>query len=91
MRPRSRPGTRLESRGAMLEDRLPPLPYLADRHAVADAATLVATFGAHAACEAAARADRSRDIGNALRFAHWRQIERLILVWESDEPRGRLH
>jgi hypothetical protein len=68
-----------------------PLPYLPDRAAVADAAALVDTYGDEAGMEAAARAERSRDLGNAVRFAHWRQIERFIVLMESDEPHGRIH
>lgn len=74
----------------MFDDRA-ALPYIADRNALADAAALIASFGATAAGEASARAERSRDLGNVVRFAHWRQIERFILVLASDEPRGRLH
>lgn len=66
-------------------------PYLADAGAVADAAQLIAAHGVHAADEAAARADRSRDIGNHIRFCHWRQIERLITVLAADQALGTVH
>lgn len=65
--------------------------YLSDQSAVADAAQLIAAHGARAADEAAARADQSRDIGNHLRFCHWRQIARLIAVMAADEAVGTVH
>lgn len=67
------------------------LPYLADPQAVADAAALLADFGDDAGFEAAARADRSRDQGNAIQFCHWRQIERLIVLLASDDVVGTIH
>lgn len=54
--------------------------HLPDRAAAADAAELIARFGAYAASEAAARAERSRDLGNLVHFCRWRQIERMILL-----------
>jgi hypothetical protein len=48
-------------------------------------------FGEDAAMEAAARAERSRDVGNVLHFCHWRQIERVIETLASDEVRGTVH
>lgn len=68
-----------------------PLPYLASRTAVTDADALIASFGDDAGFEAAARADRSRDLGNVVRFAHWRQIERLIVLLASDDVVGSIH
>lgn len=59
---------------------MPPHVHLPDRAAAADAAELIARFGVHAASEAAARADHSRDVGNVTAFCRWRQIERLILL-----------
>lgn len=67
------------------------LPFLPDRLAVSDADELIASFGDDAGFEAAARADRSRDIGNHLHFCRWRQIERLILLLSSDEAVGTVH
>ena len=68
-----------------------PLPYLSSPRAVADAGALIASFGDDAGFEAAARADRSRDLGNVIQFAHWRQIERLIVLLASDEVTGTVH
>jgi hypothetical protein len=69
----------------------PTIPYVADRSAVAEADALIAGFGDDAGFEASARADRSRDLGNAVGFARWRQIERLVALLASDEVIGRVH
>lgn len=68
-----------------------PLPYVADRAMVADATELLARFGEEAGFEAAARADRSRDLGNVVNFCRWRQIERLVLVLSEREVTGTRH
>lgn len=65
--------------------------YLPDRSAAADAADLMARFGDYAASEAAARADRSRELGNIIHFCRWRQIERLILVLAAGGHAHTLH
>jgi hypothetical protein len=70
---------------------LSKLPYLADRGAVADAASLIDTHGPYAAYEAAMRADRSRSLGNYVHFCRWRQIERLIALLATDAPFGTVH
>ena len=67
------------------------LPYLSGRQSYEDAAELMATFGANAGYEAAARADRSRYLGNHIHFCHWRQIERLIVLLTEEEPIGTIH
>ncbi|GLV25779.1 hypothetical protein TomTYG75_21730 [Sphingobium sp. TomTYG75] len=67
------------------------LPYLSDRKSYDDAAELMAAFGDNAGYEAAARADRSRDLGNYIHFCHWRQIERLIVLLTYDAPLGTVH
>lgn len=65
--------------------------YLAARGDVDDASALIAAFGDDAALEAAARADRSRDIGNHLHFCRWRQIERLVALLHGDRAVGTVH
>jgi hypothetical protein len=65
--------------------------HLPDRAAAAEAAELIARFGDFAASEAAARADRSRDLGNVAHFCRWRQIERLILLLTSDRSEHTIH
>ncbi|WP_322963839.1 hypothetical protein [Sphingomonas fuzhouensis] len=65
-------------------------PFLTDRD-VADAAEMMETFGHAAGDEAAARADRSRDLGNHIHFCRWRQIERLIDLLSGDEAVGTVH
>ncbi len=67
------------------------LPYLSNRASFEDAAELIARFGDDAGYEAAARADRSRDLGNHIHFCHWRQIERLIVLLACERPVGTLH
>ncbi|WP_336959154.1 hypothetical protein [Sphingobium aquiterrae] len=67
------------------------LPFLSSRKSYEDAAELIAMFGDNAGYEAAARADRSRDIGNHIHFCHWRQIERLIVLLSIDEALGTVH
>lgn len=51
----------------------------------------MALFGDNAGYEAAARADHSRDLGNHIRFCHWRQIERMIVLLSIDRPIGTVH
>jgi len=65
-------------------------PYL-DRREVADAAELIRTFGEDAGCEAAARADRSRDLGNHIHFCRWRQVERLVVLMSIPRAVGTVH
>lgn len=65
--------------------------HLADSGAVTAATDLIARFGSGASDRAAASARAARDIGNHLHFCRWRQIERLILLLESDEAVGTVH
>jgi hypothetical protein len=67
------------------------LPYLADRAELTHATDLITMFGAEAGMEAAARADRSRDLGNYLHFCRWRQIERMIVLLSVDRAIGTVH
>ncbi|MFD1787778.1 hypothetical protein ACFSC3_09345 [Sphingomonas floccifaciens] len=75
----------------LFEDMNEPLPYLANLQSVADADALLAAHGADAGTEAAIRAERSRDLGNAVQFCHWRQIERLIVLLTSGDVVGTVH
>ncbi|ONF95753.1 hypothetical protein [Sphingomonas jeddahensis] len=65
--------------------------YLADRHMVADAASLMRVFGDYAADEAAIRADHSRTLGNVVHFCRWRQVERLVRLLAANAPSGTVH
>jgi hypothetical protein len=65
--------------------------HLPDRAAAADVEELIARFGSFAASEAAARADRSRDLGNVVHFCRWRQIERMILLLTADRGQRAIH
>ena len=66
-------------------------PFINGRASLADAALLLETYGDDAGFEAAARAEASRELGNVLRFCHWRQIERVIVTLSEQEPRGTIH
>ena len=55
------------------------------------AAELIETFGESACGEAAARAGRSRDMGNHIHFCRWRQIERLIGLLSTEKAFGTVH
>ena len=66
-------------------------PFIHGRLALADASELIERFGDDAGFEAAARAERSRDDGNVVRFCHWRQIERVIATLSSEEVTGTIH
>ena len=65
--------------------------YINGRLALADASDLIDRYGDDAAFEAAARAERSRDLGNVARFCHWRQIERVIATLSCEEVTGTIH
>lgn len=66
-------------------------PYLADTRPHHDAAHLLAAFGAHAAGEAAARAERSRVLGNHLHFCRWRQVARLLAALGAERAAETIH
>ena len=65
--------------------------FIHGRGALADAADLIDRFGDVAGLEAAARAERSRNIGNIAHFCHWRQIERVIVTLSCEEVLGTIH
>ena len=65
--------------------------FIAGRTAVTDALSLVDEYGADAPIAAAMRAVQSRDVGNVLKFCHWRQIERLSALLASNNVEGSLH
>jgi hypothetical protein len=69
----------------------PALPILTDHAVLTDARALIDGFGDEAGLEASTRADRSRDLGNVVHFARWRQVERLIEVLASDAAIGTVH
>lgn len=68
-----------------------PMPYVSDRAMLTQATDLIAQFGGDAPVEAAARADRSRDLGNVVHFCRWRQVERLVAMLTADEAIGTVH
>lgn len=66
-------------------------PVIADRDSFEAAAELLAAHSGGALAEARRLAERSRDVGNVLRFCRWRQAGRLIEVLASGEVSGPLH
>ena len=67
------------------------LPYIAANRPLHDAAHLRMLFGALAADEAAARADRSRALGNHVHFCRWREVGRLLDLLDTREVAGTVH
>ena len=65
--------------------------FIAGRAALSDAAELIDHYGDQAVLAAAQRAEQSRNADNVLRYCHWRQIERMIAVLDSDEVQGTVH
>ena len=57
--------------------------HIPDAAAAREAAELIERFGGFAADEAAARAVRSRELGNVVKYCRWRQIQRLIEYLDS--------
>lgn len=62
-----------------------------DRRAYDDAAQLIENFGQHAGYEAAARAERSRNLGNHIHFCRWREVERMIAALSQTDAVGSIH
>jgi hypothetical protein len=67
------------------------LPMYIEPRDVVAAEVLIGQFGKEAGCEAAERAEASRNIGNHLQFCRWRQIERLILMLNVETTLGAIH
>lgn len=65
--------------------------HVPDAAAVSEAAELIEQFGGFAADEAAARASRSRDLGNVIHYCRWRQIQRLIEVLGEEQMDATRH
>jgi hypothetical protein len=70
---------------------LNPHVHLPDAAAAAEAAELIERFGGFAADEAAARASRSRDLGNVIHYCRWRQIQRLIEMLGEEQLEATVH
>ena len=71
--------------------RLEELFYIANRSSIAQAEDLLAQFGMLAIDEAAARSRHYRELGNAIRFCEWRQIERFLMLLSQDVAVGTVH
>jgi len=67
------------------------LPLYVENHDVSQAQELISRFGEEASLEAAERAENSRNIGNHIQFARWRQIERLIVMLSLKTTIGTIH
>jgi hypothetical protein len=68
-----------------------PHVHISDAAAANDAAELIDRFGQFAADEAAARASRSRDLGNVIHYCRWRQIQRLIEYLDCGKLEATVH
>lgn len=78
---------RASTKGAGLEE----IFYIADRNSIDQAQDLLQRYGMLAIDEAAARSRHYRDLGNAIRFCQWRQIERFLSVFTQDVAIGTVH
>lgn len=65
--------------------------YIADRNSIAQAEELIREFGMLAVDEAAARSRHYRELGNAIRFCEWRQMERFLSLLTLDMAVGTVH
>ena len=65
--------------------------YIADRNSIAQAEELIREFGMLAVDEAAARSRHYRELGNAIRFCEWRQMERFLSLLTLDMAVGPVH
>ena len=65
--------------------------FVSDRESYEAAAELIAVYGEHALSEAAARADRSRDLGNHIHYARWCRVGRTILLLGDPGQGAPLH
>lgn len=67
------------------------MPLYVENRDVNEAQELMNEFGLEAGLEAAERAENSRNIGNHIQFARWRQIERLIMTLSLKTVAGTVH
>jgi hypothetical protein len=65
--------------------------FVIDREAYDGAAELIDNWGAEALSEAAARAERSRDVGNHIHYTRWCRVGRAILLLGDPEAVGTIH
>ena len=66
-------------------------PFMADRASIDDALALIRRHGDEAGWAAAERAEHFRGQGNALNFARWRQIERMVVYLSIDTALDTRH
>lgn len=65
--------------------------YIADRDSIDQAEALIREFGVMAVDEAASRSRHYRELGNAIRFCEWRQMERFLSLLTLDMAVGTVH
>ncbi len=65
--------------------------FVIDREAYDGAEELMVGWGEQALAEAAARAERSRDLGNAIHYTRWCRVGRAILQLGDPESAATLH
>jgi hypothetical protein len=67
------------------------MQFVIDREAYEGAELLIEGWGEAALAEAAARAERSRDLGNHIHYTRWCRVGRAILLLGDPETNGTLH
>ena len=70
---------------------LEQIQFVIDREAYDGAEQLIECWGEAALAEAAARAERSRDLGNHIHYTRWCRVGRVILLLGDPEAGGTLH
>jgi hypothetical protein len=70
---------------------LEQMQFVIDREAYEGAELLIEGWGEAALAEAAARAERSRDLGNHIHYTRWCRVGRAILLLGDPETNGTLH
>jgi len=85
----AKPSTTLS--GAKTTNLINPMPVFTDREAYDEADNMLTILGSSAAIHAADNADQARERGNHIRFCHWRQVERLIVMLNVQKSFGTIH
>ncbi len=87
----SDPKAPVSAMGAKTGNLINPMPVFTDRMAYDEADNMLTILGQSAALHAADNADDARERGNHIRFCHWRQVERLIVMLSVQKSFGTIH